>query len=60
MSSTRLGNLSKYCLMIDDVANKEQFYKQLGTMLEVDHPKSGTDLLPLSESIDKDLPHLQT
>lgn len=52
---SRLGNLSKYCLMIDDVANKEQFYKQLGTMLEVDHPKSGTDLLPLSESIDKDV-----
>ncbi|MBP6020992.1 MAG: HRDC domain-containing protein [Candidatus Methanomethylophilaceae archaeon] len=52
---SRLGNLSKYCLLIDDVGNKDQFYKQLATMLEIGTPKRGTDLSELSESIDKDV-----
>ena len=52
---SRLGNLSKYCLMIDDVANKDPFYQQLGWMLEVGLPRKGSDLMPLSESIDKDV-----
>lgn len=30
---SRLGNLSKYTLLIDDVGNKETFYKQLENML---------------------------
>jgi len=52
---SRLGNLSKYCLMIDDVANKDDFYVQLGHMLETNCPKSGTDLQGISESIDSDV-----
>ena len=52
---SRLGNLSKYCLMIDDVANKDPFYQQLAWMMEVGHPRTGSDLMPLSESIDKDV-----
>jgi very-short-patch-repair endonuclease len=52
---SRLGNLSKYCLMIDDVCDKEDFYMQLGHMLETKNCKSGTDLRELSESIDQDV-----
>jgi superfamily I DNA and/or RNA helicase/very-short-patch-repair endonuclease len=52
---SRLGNLSRYCLMIDDVGNKEQFYQQLGQMLDVTHPRSGSDIRPISESIDSDV-----
>ncbi|MCK9323141.1 MAG: AAA domain-containing protein [Candidatus Methanomethylophilaceae archaeon] len=52
---SRLGSLSKYCMMIDDVGNKDQFYQQLSHMLDINHPKTGADLLPLSESIDKDV-----
>ncbi len=52
---SRLGNLSKYCLMIDDVGNKEKFYQQLGNMLDIGTPKSGTDLEPLSKDIDEDV-----
>ena len=52
---SRLGTLSKYCLMIDDVGNKEQFYKQLGRMLDSGSPKRGVDLDAVSESIDRDV-----
>jgi len=52
---SRLGNLSKYCLMIDDVGNKEAFYQQLGVMLEIAPPRTGSDLAALSESIDRDV-----
>lgn len=52
---SRLGTLSKYCLMIDDVGNKENFYRQLGQMLDVGQPRKGEDLMPLSQSIDRDV-----
>ncbi len=52
---SRLGNLSKYCLMIDDVGNKELFYQQLGQMMEVGYPRTGSNLTALSESIDRDV-----
>ncbi|MDR3074965.1 MAG: HRDC domain-containing protein [Candidatus Methanoplasma sp.] len=52
---SRLGNLSKYCLMIDDVGNKDVFYQQLAQMLEAGHPRTGSDLTALSESIDRDV-----
>ncbi len=52
---SRLGTLSKYCLMIDDVGNKELFYKQLARMLDSDTPKKGVDLDAVSESIDRDV-----
>ena len=52
---SRLGNLSKYCLMIDDTGNKDLFYQQLARMLETEPPRTGSDLAPLSESIDRDV-----
>ncbi len=52
---SRLGTLSKYCLLIDDVANKELFYRQLGRMLDSEPPKKGVDLDSVSDSIDRDV-----
>ncbi|MCL2296337.1 MAG: AAA domain-containing protein [Methanomassiliicoccaceae archaeon] len=52
---SRLGNLSKYCLMIDDTSNKDHFYQQLAHMLETVPPRTGSDLAALSESIDRDV-----
>jgi len=52
---SRLGTLAKYCLLIDDVGNKDLFYKQLETMLAAGIPKKGTDLEPISDSIDDDV-----
>ena len=52
---SRLGNLSKYCLMIDDTNNKDHFYQQLAYMLETVPPRTGSDLVALSESIDRDV-----
>ena len=52
---SRLGTLSKYCLQIDDVANKESFYKQLGRMLETGVPKRPCDVESISDSIDNDV-----
>lgn len=52
---SRLGNLARYCLLIDDVGNKDLFYKQLESMLNVHNQVSGTDIGPISASIDKDV-----
>ncbi len=52
---SRLGTLSKYCLQIDDVGNKDTFYKQLSRMLESGTPKRVQDVDEISDSIDKDV-----
>ena len=52
---SRLGTLSKYCLQIDDVANKESFYKQLARMLESAQPKRPVDVDSVSDQIDNDV-----
>ena len=52
---SRLGNLARYCLLIDDVGNKELFYKQLDSMLKASVQKKGVELDPLSDSIDRDV-----
>ena len=52
---SRLGTLSKYCLQIDDVADKETFYRQLARMLEAKAPKIRGDVESVSESIDNDV-----
>ncbi len=52
---SRLGHLAKYCLLIDDVANKDLFYRQLERMLSSDIPKKGTDIKSISDSIDNDV-----
>ncbi len=52
---SRLGHLAKYCLLIDDVGNKDLFYRQLDRMLSADIPKKGTDIESISDSIDDDV-----
>ena len=52
---SRLGHLAKYCLLIDDVGNKDLFYKQLDRMLSAEVPKMGTDIDSISDSIDDDV-----
>ncbi len=52
---SRLGHLAKYCLLIDDVGNKDLFYKQLERMLSADIPRRGTDIESISDSIDDDV-----
>lgn len=57
---SRLGNLSRYALMIDDVGNKDLFYQQLERMLHVDGKKvSEVDLLQVSSSIDDNVARLE-
>ena len=38
---SRLGDLSKYALLIDDTGNKNLFYKQLETMINLGHETQG-------------------
>ncbi len=52
---SRLGTLSKYCLQIDDVANKESFYKQLARMMGTTNPVKPCDVESVSDSIDRDV-----
>ncbi len=52
---SRLGTLSKYCLQIDDVGNKESFYNQLARMLESGKPNCARDVEEMSDSIDRDV-----
>lgn len=49
---SRLGNLSRYCMMIDDAADKEGFYLQLREMLDAEQPLTRPDLSGLSEAVD--------
>ena len=49
---SRLGELSKYVMLIDDVNNKELFYKQLENMLTINHSNEETlDLNYLNSNI---------
>lgn len=51
---SRLGHLSKYVMMIDDVSNKDLFYDQLKVMLALPPNKSesAADIRPIAEEID--------
>ena len=50
---SRLGNLSQYALLIDDVGNKEAFYQQLSKMVYLGQSAdSNVDLSSISENID--------
>lgn len=46
---SRLGNLNKYVLQIDDINDKESFYNQLGTMLSDEDPVTPLDSNKLTE-----------
>ncbi len=50
---SRLGNLSKYCMLIDDTGDKKNFYDQISRMLEPEAPKEEHGLRGISESVDK-------
>lgn len=50
---SRLGSLSKYCMLVDDTGDKKGFYEQIGRMLEPESPKEDRGLRGISESVDK-------
>jgi very-short-patch-repair endonuclease len=57
---SRLGNLSQYALMIDDVGNKDLFYHQLERMLKLGGTTSpAIDINPVSLSIDDNVLRLE-
>lgn len=51
---SRLGELSNYVLMVDDVGNKDLFYKQLSAMVDQNTPSSSASekLVEISNRID--------
>lgn len=51
---SRIGNLSQYALLIDDVGNKEAFYQQLSKMVYLGQTAdSNVDLTSISGNIDE-------
>lgn len=54
---SRLGTLSRYALLIDDVGNKDDFYKQVSGMLASasDASKRASELVTVSNKIDNDV-----
>ncbi len=57
---SRLGTLSDYTLLIDDVGNKDLFYEQLGRMLHLRGCRNPEqDLQQLSQSIDSQIALLE-
>ncbi len=59
---SRLGNLSRYAMMLDDANNKNLFYGQLEKLLlstDANVPLNPPDLTALSEEIDTDVATLE-
>ncbi|HKM09605.1 MAG TPA: AAA domain-containing protein [Candidatus Methanomethylophilaceae archaeon] len=56
---SRLGALSKYCVIADDAGNKEDFYSQIKRMMEPTSPKGMEDLDEISSSIDRNFETLE-
>lgn len=54
---SRLGTLSRYALLIDDVGNKDDFYSQVSAMLSsaADASKRASELVTVSAKIDNDV-----
>lgn len=52
---SRLGTLSKYCIMVDDAADKEAFYSQIKRILAPSPGRTGSSLDEISESVDRDI-----
>ena len=58
---SRLGKLSQYALLIDDVGNKEAFYQQLSQMVYLgQYAGSNIDLSLISEKIDATVKRLES
>ncbi len=57
---SRLGNLSKYAMMIDDVSDKDLFYDQLRIMLSLppDERTSPAEIDPISDKIENHISEL--
>ncbi len=57
---SRLGDLSKYVMMIDDMSNKDLFYEQLGVMLDLppNERVSPAEIDPISDRIEQHLSEL--
>ncbi len=57
---SRLGDLSKYVMMIDDMSNKDLFYEQLGVMLDLppNEHVSPAEIDPISDRIEEHLSEL--
>ncbi len=45
---SRLGNLSRYALLIDDIGNKQDFYDQVGKMMDA-RPMASSDMRKIEE-----------
>ncbi len=59
---SRLGNLSRYAMMMDDANNKNLFYAQLEKLLgdtDANVPLEAPDLSPISAEIDADVATLE-
>lgn len=59
---SRLGNLSRYAIMLDDATNKNLFYGQLERLLystDQSVPLSAPDLEPVSKEVDVDVATLE-
>ncbi len=59
---SRLGNLSRYAMMMDDPNNKNLFYSQLERLLlstDANVPLEAPDLSPISAEIDADVATLE-
>ena len=52
---SRMGTLSKFCMQIDDTADKDSFYKQLSTMLSIQPVANSVSLDAISAEIDRDI-----
>ena len=60
---SRLGNLSRYAVMLDDATNKNLFYGQLERLLYSTDPSvpiSAPDLAPISKEIDANVATLES
>lgn len=58
---SRLGKLSQYALLIDDVGNKDAFYRQLSKMVHLGEvAETHVDLTNISESIDSLVKRLES
>lgn len=59
---SRLGNLSRYAIMLDDATNKNQFYGQLERLLystDQSVPLSAPELTAISKEVDTDVATLE-
>ncbi len=59
---SRLGNLSRYAIIMDDPNNKNLFYSQLERLLfgtDANVPLEAPDLSPISDEIDADVASLE-